>query len=174
MGWKDFYRRRDAIDAVLERAGRAPDGGLPFAGSAAEVFASPAYLLLALHHRWLMALTGRIGVALAEADRDPGIDPLDAVTGAWRTTAAAHPVLRRLLDEGLAADEPSMRPAVEGEQRLLALAAGLAGRPSAPRMSPAPARPCSRSLASCRDRAGAGMTTPAYRTAWPPPPEALQ
>jgi len=125
MGWKDFYRRRDAIDDVLERAGRDPDGGLPFTGPATEVFASQADLLLALHYKWTMALTGRIGVALAEADRDPGIDRVDAVTGAWRRTAAAHPVLRRLLDE--AANEPAMRPAVEGEQRLLALSAGLAG-----------------------------------------------
>jgi hypothetical protein len=120
MSWSDYYRRRDAIDAVLERARRDPAAGLPVT-EVAEVFAGPAELLPALHHRWLRALTGRVEVALCEA----GADPVDAVSAAWHATAAEHPVLRRLLDEH--AGDPALRPALEGEQRMLALAAGLAG-----------------------------------------------
>jgi hypothetical protein len=127
VNWKDYYRRRDALNAVLEQARRDPDGGLPFTAEAAEVFGKPADLLLALHYKWTMALTGRLGVALSEAESDPDVDPVDAVAAAWRTTAAGHPELRRLLDEGAGDHELAMRPAIEGEQRLLALSAGLAG-----------------------------------------------
>jgi hypothetical protein len=128
MSWTDFYRRRDALDAVLEHARHDPAGTLPFAEvpEAAEVFTGPEDLLLALHHRWTMKLTGRLGVALAEAGRDPGIDPVDAVLAGWRATAVEHGTLRRLLDAGAAEHAAALRPAIEGEQRLLALTAGLA------------------------------------------------
>ena len=122
MSWTDFYRRRDALDAVLEHARRNPEGGLP----TNDVFPSQANLLLALHHRWTMKLTGRLGVALTEAGRDPDVDLVDAVLAGWRATAAEHPTLRRVLDQGTAEHAEAMRPAIEGEQRLLALAAGLA------------------------------------------------
>jgi hypothetical protein len=126
MGWNDFYRRRDALDAVLDHARRDPAGALPFheVPEVAQVFASEEALLLALHYKWIMALTGRVGVALAEAERNPEIDRVDAVSSAWRATATELPELRRLLDE--AAEVDAMRTALEGEQRLLALAAGLA------------------------------------------------
>ena len=117
MGWQDFYRRRDALAAVLERAGRDPDGALRSAE--ADLFGGRDGLLLALHHKWLMALTGRIGVARTEH-----ADPVDAVAAAWRAAAAAHPDLRRLLDGNAA--EPALAPALAGEQRLLAVSADLA------------------------------------------------
>ncbi len=126
MSWTDFYRRRDALDAVLEHARRDPESPLPCPEEAAEVFAGPEDLLLALHHKWIMKLTGRLGVALTEASRDPGADQVDAVLAGWRATATEHPELRRLLDTGMRDHAELMRPAVEGEQRLLALAAGLA------------------------------------------------
>ena len=126
MGWNDFYRRRDALDAVLEHAQRTPDSALPYAEvpGVAEVFGEPAQLLLALHHKWGLAVTGRVEVALSDAERNPAIDPVDAVASAWRAAAAENPVLRRLLDAG--AGEPAMRAALDGEQRMLALCAGLA------------------------------------------------
>ncbi|HEV2780750.1 MAG TPA: hypothetical protein VGX25_15275 [Actinophytocola sp.] len=123
MSWTDYYRRRDALAAVLEHARRNPAGDLPY-DDVSDVFASPEKLVLALHYKWLLALTGRVGVAQAEAERDHDIDPVDAVSAAWRSTAAEHPTLRRLLDRH--ADTPALRAAVEGEQRMLALAAGLA------------------------------------------------
>lgn len=128
MSWQDFYRRRDALDAVEEHARRNPAATLPFAEvpGVAEIFASPADLALALHHRWSLKLTGRVGLALADAERDPGIDRVDAVAAAWRSTAREFPALRRLLDVATEAHGAALRPAVEGEQRLLALAAGLA------------------------------------------------
>lgn len=134
MGWNDFHRRQRALDAVLDRAARNPAGPLPFAEApgAAEVFASRAELLRALHYRWLLRLGGRISVALAKAERDPGADQVEAVSRAWRATAAEHPVLRAVLDANADRDPEALRPAVEGEQRLLALTAGLAA-PDEPR-----------------------------------------
>ena len=128
MSWTDFYRRRDALNAVLEHAHRNPEGTLPYAEvpEAAAEFAGPADLLLALHHKWIMKLTGRLGVALSEAGRNPDVDQVDAVLAGWRATAAEHPTLRRLLDAGMSEHAAELRPAIEGEQRLLALAAGLA------------------------------------------------
>jgi hypothetical protein len=123
MSWADFYRRRDAINAVLETARREPDRDLAWS-DVSDLFATPAELLLALHYSWMLVLTGRLGVNLAKADRDPGMDRVDAVLTAWRATAAQHDALRRILD--VHAEEPAMRPAIEGEQRLLALSAGLA------------------------------------------------
>ena len=119
MSWDDFYRRRDALNAVLEHAGRNPDGPLPYDAvpDAAQIFANPAELLAALQYKWTMALTGRLDVALAEAERDPTIDTVDAMAAAYRATTAEHPVLRRLLDR----NEGAARPALAGEQRLLAL-----------------------------------------------------
>lgn len=128
MSWTDFYRRRDALDAVLEHARRNPAGNLPYdeVPEAAAEFSGPEDLLLALHYRWTMKLTGQLGVALSEAGRNPDIDPVDAVLAGWRATAAEHPELRRLLDAGASEHAEALRPAIEGEQRLLALGAGLA------------------------------------------------
>jgi hypothetical protein len=113
MGWNDFYRRRDALDAVLRRD---PAGPLEFDRTA---FETAEDLLLALHHRWLQQLTGRLGVALSETD-----DRVDAVLTTWRALAAEQPALRGVLDTHLRDPE-----AVEREERLLALTSGLAEMP---------------------------------------------
>jgi phage tail protein X len=110
MGWNDFYRRRDALDAVLRRD---PAGPLEFDRTA---FETADELLLALHHRWLQQLTGRLGLALAETD-----DRVEAVLRTWRALAAEQPALRGALDAHLSDPE-----AVEREERLLALTSGLA------------------------------------------------
>jgi hypothetical protein len=114
MSWTDFYRRRDALDAVLRDAADDPSAPLHVDR---ELFATGEELLLALHHRWLQQLTGRLGVAL-ENDAD---DRVEIVTRTWRALAAEQPVLRAVLDAHLTSTE-----AVEREQRLLALTAGLA------------------------------------------------
>lgn len=126
MGWSDFYRRRDALDAVLELARHDPEGPLPFPEQAAAEFADQGEALLALHYRWSVRLTGRVGMAQAEAERDPSGDPVEAVAQAWRATAAEFPVLRRVLDAHADDHGGVLRAAVESEQRMLALAAGLA------------------------------------------------
>lgn len=120
MSWTDHYRRQGALDAVLEFASREPAGPLPFSEvpDVPELFTSPAEVLLALHYRWTLKLTGRIGVAQAETDRDPSTDPVETVSEAWRAAASENPVLRRILD---ANDVETA-----GEYRMLALAAGLA------------------------------------------------
>jgi hypothetical protein len=121
MSWNDFYRRRDALDAVIREAERDPSGPLP----ASELFDSPVELLLALQYKWTLKLTGRLGMALAEAERDPQVDQVDAVSEAWRETVADNATLHAVLNAH-ATGHPAMRPALEAEQRTLALAAGLA------------------------------------------------
>jgi hypothetical protein len=109
MGWDEHYRRRDALNSVIERAELSvPD---PFEG--------PTEVLLALHHRWSLQLVGRIELAAA-AD-----DPVDAVGAAWREAAAANPALLALLDEY--AGHPALRALIRAEHRALARAAGLTG-----------------------------------------------
>jgi hypothetical protein len=116
MGWNDYYRRRDVIDAVLAVPGtidqifaRVPD--------AAAVFADTGELLLALDHKWTQQLTARIGLALSDAEGDR----VDAVAAAWRQAVAENAALRRILDENAAA----LPEATAREHRMLALAAGL-------------------------------------------------
>lgn len=131
MSWTDYYRRRDAIDAVLDHARREPaptlsSATLPFhqVPGVAEVFTGPDELLLALHHRWTLKLTGRVGLALAAAERDPRFDLVDGTAAAYREAAAENPVLRRLLDAH--ADHPALAAAVAAEHRMLAVSTELA------------------------------------------------
>jgi hypothetical protein len=114
MGWTDFYRRRDALDAVLRAAAGDPAAPLTFDR---DLFATEEDLLLALHYRWMQQLTGRLGTALEDTDDDRA----ETVTRTWRVLAAEQPVLRAVLDAHLTSTE-----AIEREQRLLALTAGLA------------------------------------------------
>lgn len=125
MSWNDFYRRRDVIDATLRLARRDPDGTLPFdkVPHAAEVFSGPDELLQALQYKWTQLLTGRIGLALSAAEHSPSVDRVEAVASAWQQTAAEHEVLRRVLD---AHATTTLSGATAREQRMLALAAGLA------------------------------------------------
>ncbi|CAM00950.1 hypothetical protein A8924_2035 [Saccharopolyspora erythraea NRRL 2338] len=126
MSWHDFYRRQSAIQAVLDHATAHPSDELALEAvpQASEVFATTGELLRALHYKWTQLLTGRIGIALADADADPRVDRVQAVTTAWRRTAAGNPDLRAVLDRHAGA--PALRPALEREQRMLALASGLA------------------------------------------------
>ena len=114
MSWTDFYRRRDALDAVLRAA--AGDTAAPLTYDR-DLFATEDDLLAALHYRWMQQLTGRLGLALEGGDGDR----VEAVTHTWRALAAEQPVLRAVLDEHLAS-----RDLVDREHRLLALTAGLA------------------------------------------------
>ncbi|TCO48029.1 hypothetical protein [Actinocrispum wychmicini] len=116
MSWTDYYKRRDALDSVLVRAQRDPAGPLP----RSDAFSGPAELLLALHYRWTLKLTGALGVALSSDQ-----DPVDAVSAAWRRTATDNPTLHAVLSTH-AARYPELRPMVDAEKRTLALAAGLA------------------------------------------------
>jgi hypothetical protein len=121
MSWTTYYARRDALDSVLVRAKREPAGPVPHS----EVFDGPAELLLALHYRWTLKLTGALGTVLAEAEQDPSIDQVDAVSAAWRKTVAENETLHAVLDAH-AGKFAELRPVLEAEQRNLALAAGLA------------------------------------------------
>jgi hypothetical protein len=108
MGWQDFYRRRDALNAAVEQ------GEI----RSSDTFPDERELLLALHYRWAQRLSARLDLAeLTSAD------PVDAVGEAWRRTAADNAELRALLDEY--ADDPALRPLVDEEHGMLARAAGL-------------------------------------------------
>jgi len=107
MGWQDFYRRRDELNAAVEQ------GEL----RTSDVFTDTAELLLALHHRWTQRLTARVELATV----DPAADLVDAVGEAWRRTAEDNAQLRELLDKHAA----ELRPFTEAEHRMLASSAGL-------------------------------------------------
>jgi AcrR family transcriptional regulator len=109
MGWQDFYRRRDALNAAIDQG----------EVRASDAFPDERELLLALHHRWAQRLTAR--VELAELDYTD--DLVDAVGNAWRRTVSDNARLRALLDEH--ADNPALRPLIEAEHRMLARVAGL-------------------------------------------------
>lgn len=127
MGWDCFYRRRDAINAVLDSATKQPETGLPFSElpEVTEVFDSHEDLALALQYKWSQRLSGQINLALSDAEQRD-IDHVDAVSAAWRATAAVNPVLRRLLDRYTDEGGPRFQAALRAEQCMLALAAGLA------------------------------------------------
>lgn len=108
MGWQDFYRRRDALDAAVEQ------GEL----RTSDAFGEEGELLLALYHRWAQRLAARVELAQL-----PAGDLVDAVGGAWRRTAADNAELRALLDRY--ADSVVLRPLIQAEHRMLARAAGL-------------------------------------------------
>jgi hypothetical protein len=121
MSWQDYYERRNALDSVLVRAERDPAGPLPHS----PMFDGPANLLLALHYRWMLKLTGNLGSVLAEAERDESMDLVDAVSEAWRKTIADNKTLHAVLDAHAERYE-ALLPQLQAEQQTLALAAGLA------------------------------------------------
>ena len=109
MGWQDFYRRRDALNAAVEQ------GEL----RTSEAFRSERDLLLALQHRWSQRLTARVELAMLDADNPA--DPVDAVGAAWRETASHNASLRALLDRY----DRDLHPHLAAEHRMLAKTAGL-------------------------------------------------
>jgi hypothetical protein len=127
MGWDRFYRRRDAINAVLDSAAKHPGASLPFSElpEVTEVFDSREELALALQYKWSQRLSGQINLAMSDAEQSD-IDHVDAVSAAWRATATGNPVLRRLLDEYAHEGGPRFQAALRAERCTLALAAGLA------------------------------------------------
>jgi hypothetical protein len=107
MGWNDFYRRREALDHIVETG----ELDVP------DMFDGPGEVLLALQHRWSQQLAGRVELA------ETAEDPVGAVRDAWRETAAANPALRSLLDGY--ASHPALYAMMRAEHRSLARAAGL-------------------------------------------------
>ncbi len=89
-------------------------------------------LALALQYKWSQQVHGRVAAALTDAQHAQDTDHVAAVATAWRTTAHRQPVLRRVLDEHVPSSD-EFTAAVRAEQRILALAAGLAdtGEPPA-------------------------------------------
>lgn len=122
MGWTEFYQRRQLADAVLRKAARDPQGPLPFAEvpGANEVFGSEEHLLLALHYRWSQLLGGYLRTELADETAD-----VEGVTRAWHEAVRKHRTLRAVLDANVGR-YPALRQVHEAEQRMLAVAAGLA------------------------------------------------
>lgn len=134
MSWNDFYARRDAMDAVLKLARRDPAAPLPYAEvpRTDELFGSPQQLLLALNYRWMQHLGGHLRATVggpedvAEAPPQDISDNPELVAAAWRKAVAEQPTLRAVLDANVDRFPAELVPAVEREQRMLALTAGLA------------------------------------------------
>lgn len=133
MSWNDYYARRDVMDTVLKLAKRNPDADLPFAEvpRAAELFGTPEQLLLALYYRWNQVLLGHLRSTVGgpedvySAPRGESDNP-DLVGAAWRAAAAEEPTLRAVLDANIDVYPAELVPALEREQRMLAITAGLA------------------------------------------------
>jgi hypothetical protein len=129
MTWKNFYRRRDVIEAVLSLARRDPEAPLPFAEvpGVEEAFGNEENLLLALQYRWTQRLSGYLRTELVG-----DTDHVDAATRAWHRAVRDNRALRAVLDANLER-YPSLGAVRRAEQRTLAVAAGLAdpGEPTA-------------------------------------------
>lgn len=123
MSWNDFYRRQDILDgaenAAAERDGAALLEEVP---GASEEFGTRENLLLALHYRWSLLLSGHLRTELSDA-RDG--EHADAVARAWRSASAARPGLRKAIAGDLDAT-PRLRAMHETDLRTLAIAAELA------------------------------------------------
>jgi hypothetical protein len=134
MSWNDYYARRDVMDAVLKLARRDPSGPVPFAEvpRAEELFGTPEQLLLALYYRWNQVLLGHLRATVggpedaADAPPQDESDNPELVAAAWRAAEAEHPILRAVLDANIALYPEVLVPALEREQRTLAITAGLA------------------------------------------------
>ncbi|MCU1687606.1 MAG: hypothetical protein JWQ81_8345 [Amycolatopsis sp.] len=131
MSWNDFYRRREVMGTVLDRARRNPAGELPFAGipGAEELFGTEESLLLALQYKWNQLLSGQLRAESAcpdDARAEAGeLDQVDAVSRAWQKTTSANETLRAVLDAH--ADRyPSLHSVHQAELRMLAVTAGMA------------------------------------------------
>lgn len=129
MGWNEYYRRRDIMDAALSHAHRSPQAPLLFAEQpgAVELFGSEEALLRALHHHWTVQLGGRLRTELGnDIGSAEGEMHTDAVTRAWHATVAANPTLRTVLDTASAGNPAALRVTQDVENRMIAIAAGLA------------------------------------------------
>lgn len=125
MSWNDFYRRRDAIDAVLAAAAHRRTSALPYHELPAvrTAFESKDELLSALQYKWQRALSAQIDLALSEADDDPRVDRFDLLRDAWQAATRREPTLRAILDEH--AGHPAIQAQVDSERRQLAHLSGL-------------------------------------------------
>ena len=79
--------------------------------------------LVGLQYRWTTMLSARLDQAIEDAEYGK---LAEATVVAWRRLAAEQPVLRGVLDRGLTRSEVLV-DALDGELRILALAAGLVG-----------------------------------------------
>ncbi|WP_020670019.1 hypothetical protein [Amycolatopsis nigrescens] len=130
MGWPEFHRRQDIIQAVLRQARRGPRDPLPFAGvpGAVEMFGTEQDLLLALQHKWGQLLGGYLRAAVGDhvgGDADENADLVGEVSRAWQAASREHETLRAVLD---AHHErfPVVAEQRRAELRLLVTTAGLA------------------------------------------------
>jgi hypothetical protein len=103
MTCDDHHRRPAVITTVLDFAAKNPDAGLPYE-TLPEVqaqFRDRRELVVALQYEWAQALWGRIELLSLDGSRTARRKPMDAdevARAAYAACAAAHPVLRRLLD----------------------------------------------------------------------------
>ena len=125
--WDTYHRRSEALKDVVATIEANPGNDLPWPDIAAETFADRDDLLVALHDLWTRRLEGRIDLML-ETD-DGTLD--ESVAKAWHAVASELPGVRALLDRY--ADTPALRSSGVSENRLVAVAAGLAtlGDPTA-------------------------------------------
>lgn len=123
MSWIDFRRRQEVLDSALSHASQLPEIEALFATTpcARAVFVDATELLSALQYKWTQLLAGPLELAQYTAECDPMVDRLSAVISARQETANRYPTLRLVLD----ANELPTAIAAH-EQRMLALAAGLA------------------------------------------------
>lgn len=112
--------RRQVIRAVLDRARATGDTVEPWR-SVPETdhhFAGTDEVLDALHREWLRAVVARLHRGEIVAERSP-----HAVRELYAEIRAAHPTIRRILDEH--ASDPALTEAMQREHAMLARLSGL-------------------------------------------------
>jgi hypothetical protein len=120
--WDQLHARNDVINHVIMRAeqGHTRLDGWTDLHPVWDHFDDAGHLLRDLQQRWFHSLAANIDNALESGEGTLA----DDVRRAYRTAAAGHVGLRRILDAH--ADHPALQPLVRREHALIAGAAGVA------------------------------------------------
>lgn len=119
--WDQLHARNSVVNTIVTRAAEGVSADSAWSGIAGvwDHFEDESHLLRELQQHWFHSLAASIDNTLEIGDGEL----VDDVRKAYRSTAARHHGLRRILDEY--AKHPAIQPLVRREHALLARAAGV-------------------------------------------------